>query len=39
MSDPVYEEYFADPYVLRLDDGSYVAYGTGRPPASGGAVF
>jgi arabinan endo-1,5-alpha-L-arabinosidase len=26
---PVYDGYFADPFVLRLDDGSYVAYGTG----------
>ena len=25
---PVYHEYFADPFVLRTDDG-YVAYGTG----------
>lgn len=38
MSDPVYPEYFADPFVLRVGDG-YVAYGTGRPPAQGTAVF
>ncbi|MBB2976407.1 GH43 family beta-xylosidase [Microbacterium endophyticum] len=39
MSAPVYAEYFADPFVLQLSDGSYVAYGTGRPPATGDAVF
>lgn len=39
MSAPVHGEYFADPYVLRLGDGSYVAYGTGRPPAQGDLVF
>lgn len=39
MSAPVYAEYFADPFVLRVRDGSYVAYGTGRPPAAGEAVF
>jgi hypothetical protein len=26
---PVHLGYFADPFVLRLDDGTYVAYGTG----------
>jgi arabinan endo-1,5-alpha-L-arabinosidase len=26
---PVYAGYFADPFAGRLDDGSYVAYGTG----------
>jgi arabinan endo-1,5-alpha-L-arabinosidase len=25
----VYEGYFADPFVLRLEDGTYAAYGTG----------
>lgn len=39
MSAPVYAEYFADPFVLRVQDGTYVAYGTGRPPAAGNAVF
>lgn len=39
MSAPVYPEYFADPFVLRRADGAYVAYGTGRPPARGDAVF
>lgn len=39
MSAPAYAEYFADPFVLRLADGSYVAYGTGRPPATGETVF
>ncbi|WP_104201219.1 glycoside hydrolase family 43 protein [Cryobacterium sp. Y29] len=39
MSTPVYAEYFADPFVLQVADGSYVAYGTGRPPASGHMVF
>jgi GH43 family beta-xylosidase len=39
MTAPVYAEYFADPFVLRLADGSYIAYGTGRPPAAGDAVF
>lgn len=39
MSAPVYDGYFADPHVIRLDDGSYVAYGTGRPPAAGASVF
>lgn len=39
MNAPVYPEYFADPFVLRLADGTYIAYGTGRPPAGGDAVF
>lgn len=39
MSAPVYREYFADPFVLQISDGSYIAYGTGRPPAVGDAVF
>ncbi|WP_062136591.1 glycoside hydrolase family 43 protein [Demequina aestuarii] len=28
---PVAEGYFADPFVLRLDDGTYIAYGSGPP--------
>lgn len=39
MSAPFHPTYFADPHVIRLRDGSYVAYGTGRPPAVGGEVF
>lgn len=39
MSGPVYDGYFADPHVVRVDDTGYVAYGTGRPPAAGPAVF
>jgi arabinan endo-1,5-alpha-L-arabinosidase len=34
---PVYDAYFADPFVLRLDDGSYLAYGTGS--VVGGRAF
>lgn len=33
-----YDGYFADPYILRLEDGSYAAYGTG-PAASDPLVF
>jgi GH43 family beta-xylosidase len=36
---PDYDGYFADPFVLRLDDGSYVAYGSSGAPATGGHVF
>lgn len=32
MTGPAYSGYFADPFVLRLPDGGYAAYGTGRPP-------
>lgn len=39
MSAPLHPTYFADPHVLLLGDGTYVAYGTGRPPATGPAVF
>ncbi len=39
MSEPVFEGYFADPFVLRLDDGSYVAYGSSGSPATGARVF
>jgi GH43 family beta-xylosidase len=39
VSAPVHDSYFADPFVLQLGDGSYVAYGTGRPPADGESVF
>lgn len=28
---PVFSEYFADPFVLRTDDGTYYAYGTPGP--------
>jgi len=34
---PVHDGYFADPFVLRLDDGTYAAYGTGAVVA--GRVF
>jgi beta-xylosidase len=37
VSEPAYDGYFADPFILRLDDGNYVAYGTGV--AEGGLVF
>ena len=33
VTGPAYDGYFADPFVLRLPDGRYAAYGTGRPPA------
>jgi GH43 family beta-xylosidase len=33
VTGPAYSGYFADPFVLRLPDGRYAAYGTGRPPA------
>lgn len=33
MIAPIHDSYFADPLVLRLDDGTYVAYGT-VPPAN-----
>ncbi|CAN5390918.1 glycoside hydrolase family 43 protein [soil metagenome] len=36
--DTAYDGYFADPFVLRLDDGSYAAYGT-NPAAGGDRVF
>ena len=32
VTGPAYDGYFADPFVLRLPDGGYAAYGTGRPP-------
>lgn len=35
---PVWEGYFADPFVLRLPEGGYVAYGT-NPGAAGERVF
>lgn len=35
MTAPVHPGYFADPHVLRVADGTYVAYGTGRPGDSG----
>lgn len=31
MIEPAAAAYFADPFVLRLGDGSYVAYGSGPP--------
>lgn len=34
MIPPVADGYFADPFVLALDDGTYAAYGSG-PPAAG----
>jgi GH43 family beta-xylosidase len=36
---PDYEGYFADPFVLRLDDGGYVAYGSPGAPVTGNRVF
>jgi beta-xylosidase len=36
-ANPVHPGYFADPFVLRLPDGTYVAYGTGK--IVGGRVF
>lgn len=35
---PVWDGYFADPFVLRLPDGGYVAYGT-HPGSEGDRVF
>ncbi|MGO4592321.1 glycoside hydrolase family 43 protein [Leifsonia sp. 2TAF2] len=35
---PVWPGYFADPFVLRLSDGGYVAYGT-HPGSEGDRVF
>lgn len=35
---PVWPGYFADPFVLRLPDGGYAAYGT-RPGTTGDRVF
>jgi GH43 family beta-xylosidase len=37
-TNPVYPEYFADPFVLR-HNGAYYAYGTGNRPSSNGRVF
>lgn len=39
MSAPVFAGYFADPHVLRLSNGSYIAYGTGTPAVVGERVF
>ena len=39
MMPPAYDGYFADPFVLRLADGSYVAYGGSGAPAEGRRVF
>jgi GH43 family beta-xylosidase len=36
---PAWPGYFADPFVLRLDDGSYCAYGTGAPNEGGAERF
>jgi len=36
-ANPVHPGYFADPFVLRLPDGTYAAYGTGR--IVGGRAF
>jgi len=36
---PAYDGYFADPFVLRLDDGSYVAVGTDPTGDGSGRVF
>ena len=34
-----FDGYFADPFVLRLADGSYVAYGSPEGPSDGDLVF
>ena len=39
MINPDFDGYFADPFVLRLDDGSYVAYGSSGATAVGDRVF
>ena len=39
MMPPAYDGYFADPFVLQLPDGSYVAYGSSGAPATGDRVF
>lgn len=39
MSAPDFDGYFADPFVLRLDDGSYVAYGSSGHPVDGDRAF
>lgn len=39
MLTPAFGGYFADPFVLRLDDGTYVAYGGSGAPAAGEYVF
>ncbi|MCV2394314.1 glycoside hydrolase family 43 protein [Actinotalea sp. M2MS4P-6] len=36
---PAYAGYFADPFVLRLADGTYVAFGTDPTAPPDGAVF
>lgn len=36
---PAYGGYFADPFVQRLDNGSYVAYGSSGAVATGDRVF
>ncbi|WP_375386131.1 glycoside hydrolase family 43 protein [uncultured Microbacterium sp.] len=36
---PAYAGYFADPFVLRLDDGTYIAYGTHPAPPAAGRIF
>ncbi|MFS0910196.1 glycoside hydrolase family 43 protein [Microbacterium sp. 179-I 3D2 NHS] len=36
---PAWRDYFADPFVLRTDDGVYVAIGTEDPSPAGGRVF
>ena len=35
----VFDGYFADPFVLTLRDGSYVAYGSSGAKASGAHLF
>lgn len=39
MNDPAFEGYFADPFVLRLDGGGYVAYGSSGHPVDGDRAF
>lgn len=35
MDAPAFLGYFADPFVLALEGGGYVAYGSGEPPSAG----
>ncbi len=39
MLTPAFDGYFADPFVLRLSDGSYLAYGGSGAGATGDRVF
>lgn len=39
MMQPNFDGYFADPFVLKLSDGTYVAYGSSGARAEGDRVF